>query len=35
MWQEKISKHTLSSGKFTAMGTANIIGKDKGTVMAA
>jgi hypothetical protein len=32
--EEKISKHTLSFARFTANGTANIIGKDKGVVMA-
>jgi hypothetical protein len=34
MQQEKISKDTLSFGKFAADGTANMIGKDKGVVMA-
>jgi hypothetical protein len=34
MWQEKISKDTFFFGKFTAMGTAKIIGKNKGVVMA-
>jgi hypothetical protein len=34
MQQEKISKDTLSFGKFAADGTANMIGNDKGVVMA-
>ena len=34
MRQGKISKDTLSFGEFTAAGTANIIGKNKGVVMA-
>jgi hypothetical protein len=34
MCQEKISKDTFSFGKFTAMGTSKIIGKDKGVLMA-
>jgi hypothetical protein len=34
MWQEEINKDTFSFGKFTAMGTAKIIGKEKGVVMA-
>jgi hypothetical protein len=34
MWPEEISKDTLSFGKFTAIGTAKIIGKNKGVVMA-
>jgi hypothetical protein len=34
MWQEKISRDRLSFGKFTAMGTAKVIGKNKGVIMA-
>jgi hypothetical protein len=34
MWQEKIGKDTFSLGRFTAMGTAKIIGKNKGVVIS-
>jgi hypothetical protein len=34
MWQEKISKDTVSFGRSTAMGTAKIIGKNNGVLMA-
>jgi hypothetical protein len=34
MRRQEISKDTLPFGQFTANGTANIIGKDKGVVMA-
>jgi hypothetical protein len=34
MRQEKITKDTLSFGEFTPAGTANLISKNKGVVMA-
>ena len=34
MRQGRISRDTLSFGEFTAVGIANIIGKDKGVVIA-
>jgi hypothetical protein len=34
MWQKKFNKDPSSFGKFTPMGTARIIGKNKGVVMA-
>jgi hypothetical protein len=34
MPQEKTIKDKLSFGKFTANGTANVLGKDKGVVIA-
>jgi hypothetical protein len=34
MWQKKLGKDTASFGAFTPMGTARIIGENKGIVMA-
>ena len=34
MWQKKLSKDKSSFGTFTPTGTARIIGKNKGVVMA-
>jgi hypothetical protein len=35
MWQKKLRKDTSSFGTFTPMGTARIIGENKGVVMGA
>ena len=34
MWQEKISKDTFSFNRFTAMGTAKVLGENKGVLMS-
>jgi len=34
MWQKKLTKDKSSFGTFTAMGTARIIGENKGVVLA-